>query len=65
MLIFIFFKLHLYMQYFLGITLGIGIFCLYALALARANDVLVSKNKGVELGRGILFVILWALCLAL
>ncbi|HED0635383.1 TPA: MFS transporter [Campylobacter jejuni] len=55
MLIFIFFKLHLYMQYFLGITLGIGIFCLYALALARANDVLVSKNKGVELGRGVLF----------
>ncbi|HEF3543858.1 TPA: MFS transporter, partial [Campylobacter jejuni] len=39
----------------LGITLGIGIFCLYALALARANDVLVSKNKGVELGRGVLF----------
>lgn len=55
MLIFAFFKLHLYMQYFLGILLGIGVFCLYALALARANDMLTSKNQGVELGRGVLF----------
>ncbi|EIU8056087.1 MFS transporter [Campylobacter coli] len=53
--IFAFFKLHLYMQYFLGILLGIGVFCLYALALARANDMLTNKNQGVELGRGVLF----------
>ncbi len=55
MLIFAFFKLHLYLQYFLGILLGIGVFCLYALALARANDMLISKNKSIELGRGVLF----------
>lgn len=55
MLLFAFFKLHLYFQYFLAILLGIGIFCLYALALARANDVLNDKSKSVELGRGVLF----------
>ncbi|TKX32499.1 MFS transporter [Campylobacter aviculae] len=54
MLIFVF-NPHLYFQYFLAFLLGIGIFCLYALALARANDVLTIKNKGVELGRGVLF----------
>lgn len=55
MLLFAFFRLHLYFQYFLAILLGIGIFCLYALALARANDVLGDKSKSVELGRGVLF----------
>ncbi|AXP08606.1 MFS transporter [Campylobacter hepaticus] len=55
MLIFAFFKLHLYFQYFLGSLLGVGVFCLYALALARANDMLINKNKSVELGRGVLF----------
>lgn len=55
MLLFAFFKLHLYFQYFLAILLGVGIFCLYALALARANDVLDDKSKSVELGRGVLF----------
>ncbi|MBZ7954893.1 MFS transporter [Campylobacter molothri] len=55
MLVFIFFKPCLYIQYCLSFLLGMGIFCLYALALARANDVLVIKNKGVELGRGVLF----------
>lgn len=55
MLVFVFFKPCLYIQYCLSFLLGMGIFCLYALALARANDVLVIKNKGVELGRGVLF----------
>lgn len=55
MLLFAFFKLHLYFQYFLAILLGVGIFCLYALALARANDILDDKSKSVELGRGVLF----------
>ncbi|MBM0637044.1 MFS transporter [Campylobacter sp. VicNov18] len=55
MLAFAFFKLNLYLQYLLAVLLGIGIFCLYALALARANDMLINKNKSVELGRGVLF----------
>ncbi|TKX30946.1 MFS transporter [Campylobacter estrildidarum] len=55
MLIFVFFNPYLYFQYILAFLLGIGIFCLYALALARANDVLTIKSKGVELGRGVLF----------
>lgn len=55
MLVFVFFNPTLYFQYFLAFLLGIGVFCLYALALARANDVLSDKSKSVELGRGVLF----------
>ena len=53
--VFALFKFHLYFQYFLGILLGMGIFCLYALALARANDMITCKTQSVELGRGVLF----------
>ena len=42
-------------QLVLAVFLGMGIFCLYALALARANDMLDDKSKRVELGRGVLF----------
>lgn len=55
MIIFVFLTLNIYLQYLLAVFLGIGIFCLYALALARANDMLQDKNKIVELGRGVLF----------
>lgn len=55
MIIFIFFKPSLYLQYLLAIFLGMGVFCLYVLALARANDVLKHKNKAIELGKAVLF----------
>ncbi|MFQ6342082.1 MFS transporter [Campylobacter sp. VTCC 70190] len=55
MLIFAFFTLALHWQYVLSFLLGAGIFCLYALALARASDMLKEKGKNVELGRGVLF----------
>lgn len=42
-------------QCVLAVFLGMGIFCLYALALARANDMLVDVSQRVELGRGVLF----------
>lgn len=35
--------------------LGSGIFCLYGLSLARANDMLGDPTKRVELGRSMLF----------
>lgn len=53
--VFVIFELHIYFQYFLSFFVGVGIFCLYSLALARANDVLNDKSKAVELGRGVLF----------
>lgn len=41
--------------YFLGALLGVGIFCLYPLAVARANDV-ASENKNImEISRTLLF----------
>lgn len=38
-----------------GFFLGSGAFCLYALALARANDVLKDRSKSLEVGRALLF----------
>lgn len=35
--------------------MGIGIFCLYSLSLARANDVLKNKNKTAQIGATFLF----------
>lgn len=35
--------------------LGVGIFCIYALSLARANDMLKDKSKSVETSRTVLF----------
>ncbi|TQR32953.1 MFS transporter [Campylobacter sp. MIT 99-7217] len=55
MIIFLCFEVNLYVQYALAVLLGMGIFCLYALSLARANDMLEDKSKIVELGRGVLF----------
>lgn len=57
---FLFFKLPLVLQCALAVPLGGGVFCLYALSLARANDMANESNskykgKSVELGRGILF----------
>lgn len=44
------------LQCALAMLLGSGIFCLYSLALARANDMLSDSTKRVELGRSVLFV---------
>ncbi|MCW1360732.1 MFS transporter [Campylobacter sp. CCS1377] len=55
MLVFLLFNLNLIFQCILSFLLGIGVFCLYALALARANDMLEDKSKTIELGRGVLF----------
>ncbi len=55
MLVFVLFDLTFLAQCFLVVFLGGGIFCLYALALARANDMLKDKSKAVELGRAVLF----------
>lgn len=53
--IFILFDLDINLQYILSFFLGSGVFCLYALALARANDMLEYKSKSIEMGRAILF----------
>lgn len=41
--------------YMLGFSLGMSIFCLYALSLARANDVLDTNKDIVEISRALLF----------
>ncbi|MGM0623018.1 MAG: MFS transporter, partial [Campylobacterota bacterium] len=41
--------------YLLGFLLGMGIFCLYSLSLARANDVLDTRKDVVEISRSLLF----------
>ena len=38
-----------------AVVLGAGIFCIYALSLARANDMLKDKSKSVEISRTVLF----------
>lgn len=43
------------LTYIFGVVLGGGIFCIYSLSLARANDMLKDKNKSVEVSRTILF----------
>lgn len=42
-------------QYIIVFFLGFGIFVLYALALARANDIVTDKNAYVEVVRALLF----------
>ena len=49
------FKLGFVVQCLLSFLLGVGIGPLYALALARANDMLEDKSKLVELNRSVLF----------
>ncbi|MCR4941942.1 MAG: MFS transporter [Campylobacter sp.] len=51
----LFFKGQILMQYALSFVLGSGIFCLYALSLARANDMLTQKNESLNVGRALLF----------
>jgi len=41
--------------YLLGFLLGFGIFCLYPLSVARANDVLDENKDVVEISRSLLF----------
>ncbi len=55
MLVYVIFTPSLAWQFAIALFLGMGIFCLYALALARANDMLEDKSKRVELGRAVLF----------
>lgn len=45
----------IWILYILSFFLGSGIFCLYALSLARANDMLEHKSQSVEIGRSLLF----------
>ena len=54
-LVFLVFETTIYLQYLLSFFIGAGCFCLYALALARANDEIVQKTDSVEVGRAILF----------
>ena len=55
MLVFAFVSPPFYIQCVLAVFLGGGIFCLYALSLARASDMLTDKSRAVELGRAVLF----------
>ena len=55
MLVFAFASPPFYIQCVLAVFLGGGIFCLYALSLARASDMLTDKSRAVELGRAVLF----------
>lgn len=54
-ILFLVLKPNIYFQYLIIFFLGIGIFVLYALALARANDIITDKTKYVETGRALLF----------
>lgn len=53
--LFLFFIGQIHVQFCLAFFLGSGIFCLYALSLARANDMLEHKSQSVEVGRTLLF----------
>lgn len=52
---FLYFRADIKIQYLFSFFLGSGVFCLYALALARANDMMEYKSKSVEIGRAVLF----------
>lgn len=54
MLLFLFFDMNIYLQCVFAFLLG-TLTCLYALALARANDMLEDKSLTVEVGRAVLF----------
>lgn len=42
--------------FFLGAMLGMGIFCIYPLSVARANDVSDENKNVVEISRSLLFI---------
>lgn len=46
---------HIWLQYLLAFGLGCGLFTLYALSIARANDELPNNMSTVEVSRGLLF----------
>lgn len=48
-------NLSIYVAYIFGVVLGAGLFCIYALSMARANDMLKDKSKSVEISRAMLF----------
>ncbi|WP_169777017.1 MFS transporter [Campylobacter mucosalis] len=52
---FLFFHQNIIAQYILSFFLGAGVLCLYALSLARANDVLEQKSESIKVGRALLF----------
>ncbi|MGH1600256.1 MFS transporter [Campylobacter majalis] len=52
---FLFANDNLNMLYLIAFFLGSGIFCLYALSLARANDMLTHKSQSIQVGRTLLF----------
>ena len=62
-LVFVLAKPNLIMQYALTVLFGV-IFTLYALALARANDVVSDKSKCIEVSRTQLFNYLVGSCLS-
>lgn len=53
--VFMFFLSSEYMAYILGFLLGLSIFSIYPLALARANDVVDENKDIVEISRALLF----------
>lgn len=52
---FLFFSTSVMLQYILGFLLGLSIFSLYPLAVARANDVVDENKNIVEISRTLLF----------
>ena len=44
-----------FVSYIFAMVLGAGLFCIYALSMARANDMLKDKSKSVEISRAMLF----------
>lgn len=53
---FLFFNLDFKKQVIFIFFLGFGIFCLYSLALARANDVVSDKSQTIKIGSALLLV---------
>lgn len=48
-------NLNIFIAYIFAVVLGSGLFCIYALSMARANDMLKDKSKSVEISRAMLF----------
>ena len=48
-------NLNIFVAYIFAVVLGSGLFCIYALSMARANDMLKDKSKSVEISRAMLF----------
>lgn len=58
--IIVFFDVSFEYQKYLVFFVGFGIFCLYSLALARANDGAITRSKAIVLGSSVLFSYLLA-----